>query len=179
MQVSEIMSRNVVTCRPHDQGAHAARLMWEHDCGVLPVVDEEERVIGVVTDRDVCMGAYTTGARLEELPVSRSMACNVVSCRPGDRLDEVLDTMARARVRRVPVVDEQHRIVGLLSLNDVLCRIPRIADARARGAITETTLQTLEHICRHREPTTEVAPDESTSAATSPARGRPLRKAPV
>ncbi len=121
-RVEQLMSRVVATCRPDDRLNAAARIMWERDCGVVPVTmpdGDAERVVGMLTDRDVCMAAYTQGRPLEELVVSSAMSRTVHACAPGDSLPAALERMAAARVRRLPVVDGAGRLVGLLSFADV------------------------------------------------------------
>jgi CBS domain-containing protein len=70
MNISQLMNRNVATCRPEDNLAIAAGKMWDRDVGCLPVVGADGSVVGMITDRDVCMGAYTQGRPLHEIPVS-------------------------------------------------------------------------------------------------------------
>lgn len=119
MDVRDLMKTPQV-CGPADSLNHAARLLWEHDCGVLPVVDQKNRVIGMLTDRDVCMAAYTQGKTLSELPVHVAMAHAVVRCQPGTDVEAALRVMAEAQVHRLPVVDDNDRLVGVLSFTDVL-----------------------------------------------------------
>ena len=94
--------------------------MWEIDCGVVPVVDDAKRVIGVITDRDVAMAAYTQGKALTEIAIDQVMAHDVVTCHPSDPLDLVEDLLQEAQIRRVPVVDDDGHLVGILSLNDIV-----------------------------------------------------------
>jgi CBS domain-containing protein len=96
--------------------------MWEHDCGVVPVVGEGNgtaRLVGMLTDRDICMAAYTQGATLRDIPAARAMARQVFSCRPTDSLAVALRIMRTNQVHRLPVVDADDRVVGILSLADV------------------------------------------------------------
>ncbi|MGD8325211.1 MAG: CBS domain-containing protein [Gammaproteobacteria bacterium] len=115
------MSRTVQSCRCTDTVARAAQLMWEFDCGCLPVVSEDGAglITGVVTDRDICMCALFRNAPLREIPVSEAMAREVLVCHPGDSLDEAELIMREARVRRLPVADETGALVGMLSLADL------------------------------------------------------------
>jgi CBS domain-containing protein len=121
--VEQLMSRVVGTCRPDDRLDAAAQIMWERDCGVVPVTTIEdggaERVVGIVTDRDVCMAAYTQGRRLAEVPVSVAMSHDVRTCRPSDSIRTALRLMAAGQLRRLPVVDEASHLVGILSFADV------------------------------------------------------------
>ena len=138
MTVEQLMTRNVETCHPADSLSVAARIMWERDCGCVPVVDEPNgaaRVVGMITDRDVCMAAYTQGRSLAAIDVGSAMARIVHSCRPKDSVKEAMKIMEANRLRRLPVVDQDDRLVGLLSLADAAREV-----ARAQGhATTELT----------------------------------------
>lgn len=120
MFVRDLMKESVHTCHAGESLECAARVMWEHDCGVVPIVDDAQRVVGVITDRDVAMAAYTQGKPLPEIPIGGIMARDVVTCHPSDPLDLVEDLLQEAQIRRVPVVDDGGRLVGILSLNDLV-----------------------------------------------------------
>ncbi len=154
MRVEQLMRRPVVSCRPEDTLHAAAQQMWEHDCGVLPVADAEGRVVGVVTDRDICMAAWSRGQTLADIPVSSAMSRTVFSCRPGDSMDIAERVMSEKQVRRLPVVDANSRLVGMLSLND----ITRFVASTSRGdGAKEVALQTLAAISRPRPPAVQAA----------------------
>jgi CBS domain-containing protein len=121
MRVEHLMTKDVCTCRPSTSLNEAAQMLWEADCGLGPVVDEDGsgRVVGVLTDRDVCMAAYTQGRSLCELRVDHAMAHEVVSCAPTDDLETAAGQMREARVRRLAVVDDARQLLGVLSLSDV------------------------------------------------------------
>jgi CBS domain-containing protein len=121
MNVGELMVKNVTACYPQSTLDDAARIMWERDCGFVPVLESagSAKVIGVITDRDACMAAYTRGASLKDLRVADAMAKVVWSCKPGDSLPQAESKFAAARVRRLPVVDDSDLLVGVLSLADV------------------------------------------------------------
>lgn len=120
MFVSEIMSQNVRTCHATESLADAARIMWEADCGVVPIVDDDAHVIGMVTDRDVAMAAYTQGKPLPQIQCDQVMARSIVSCNPTDPIDLAEELMQEAQIRRVPVVDDEGHLRGILSLNDIV-----------------------------------------------------------
>ena len=101
-QVEDCMAPEAAHCHPETDLASAAHLLWTRDCGVLPVIDDAWRVVGVVTDRDLLMCAYTTGRPLSELRVEDCMATEVRTCAPGDSLRSVLRVLGDARVRRLP-----------------------------------------------------------------------------
>lgn len=137
MRVEQIMARPVHSCRPEDSLARAAQLMWDHDCGCLPVMESNgaERVVGIITDRDVCMCALFEGSPLSALKVRQAMAKQVQVCRPDDSLADAERVMREARVRRLPVIDDNGVLVGMISLADVAQTAER-ESAAARPEIT-------------------------------------------
>lgn len=119
MKASDIMTTDVATCEIGDSVNRAAQLMWERRCGCVPVLDGERRVVGIVTDRDVCMAAYTQGRPLSEIPVTTAMTGVVQGCDPSANIDEVLQTMMVNRVHRLAVMAPDGSLEGLISLDDV------------------------------------------------------------
>jgi CBS-domain-containing membrane protein len=94
--------------------------MWDHDCGCAPVVDGHGKLVGIVTDRDISMAAYTQGVPLQAIPVERVMSKRVVSCSRTDELETAHRLMRTHEIHRIPVVDTRGRPVGILSLSDVI-----------------------------------------------------------
>ena len=133
-RVRDVMTPSVVTCSPSDSLNRAAQRMWEGDCGALPIVDAAGKLLGMLTDRDICMAAYTRGRPLSELSVAGAMSTSVVSCRPSDTLRMVMDAMATHQIRRVPVLDDAGILVGIVSLADVarLAQAPSLESREAR-----------------------------------------------
>jgi len=130
MRVEDAMSRDVWPCRPDEPAQSAARLMWDHDIGAVPVTDPGGTLIGITTDRDICMAAYVAGTPLAALPVSDTMSYQVFTVGPDEPLEAAEQIMRSNHVRRLPVVREG-KLVGLLSLADVAR-----AEAAASGATT-------------------------------------------
>ena len=145
MNIQEIMSKPAITCRTSDSLNTAAQLMWEHDCGVLPVVDDEGSAVGMITDRDICMAAYTQGRTLPSIEVSQAMARQVFSCRVNDPLKVAEQLMSEKQVRRVPVVDGDNRPLGVLSLNDIA---RHATVSRKKNGLDHEVTQTLAAICQ-------------------------------
>ncbi|MCP3981305.1 MAG: CBS domain-containing protein [bacterium] len=129
MRVDELMTRNVMTCRPGDPLSVAADIMWRHDCGAVPVVDGKRRVLGMLTDRDICMATWMEGAPAHELPATLPMSRVVWSCRNTHSLAEVVAILRKHRVRRLPVLDAEDRLVGIVTVND----IARLAGRKGKG----------------------------------------------
>ena len=147
MKISDLMTRPVHVCRDSDALDCAARLMWENDIGSVIVTDDSGQVVGMVTDRDACMAALTCGAALHDIPVATAMSKHVVTCSPGDSDTTVAEMMAKHKIRRVPVVDEAQRPVGMVSLNDLARTM-----ARGRDVPATSVAGTLAAICEHRQP---------------------------
>ena len=125
MKVEQIMNRDVKTCGLQDSLNKAAQIMWDEPCGAVPVVDDQRRPVGFLTDRDICMAAYTQGKPLVELQAEGAMARKLACCRVEDDLDSAAQLMRQNRTRRVPVIDREGKLVGLLTLDDLACEAAR------------------------------------------------------
>ena len=129
MKVKDVMTKEVKTCAPETDLAEAAQSMWMRDCGVLPVVDGKGQVVGMITDRDICIA---TGCRRRDpatILVREVMTGQVYSCSPEADLREALQIMQQKQVRRLPVIDSAGKLCGVLSLNDVALKVQ--PDAKA------------------------------------------------
>ncbi len=146
MEVREVMCTKVETCRRSANLAEAALIMWNNDCGIVPVVDEERRVVGMITDRDICMAAATRQRHPGDIRVADVISGEVHGVHAATDLRDALDLMKREQVRRLPVTDGNGVIEGVLSLNDVIQSVstPR---RRAQSALTAAdVLDTLKSI---------------------------------
>jgi CBS domain-containing protein len=130
------MTKDVQVCRPSDSLNHAAQTLWEKDIGTLAVVgdDGSNRLVGILTDRDICMAAYTQGGSLSNLFVGTTMSRNVKACTPMTTLEEAAHEMAKAQVHRLPVVDGSRQLLGMLSLADLAREAARKPSARGTAA---------------------------------------------
>lgn len=143
MRVADVMTREPVSCRPWDSLETAAQVMWNHDCGCVPVVDEGNRAVAMITDRDACMAAYLQGKPLSDVLVSSAMSQELHTCATQDLVTYAENTMRSRQVRRLPVVDDDGTLVGILSLNDIT-RVQSNAQARrGRGAPEDEVKVTL------------------------------------
>jgi CBS domain-containing protein len=152
MNVEQWMSRSVKSCTPHDTLEVAARIMWEHDCGVVPIVDLEGRATAMITDRDICMAAYTQGRPLWDISVSGVASQSLFAVRPNDSVQTGLEMMRIHQVRRLPVVDDVGRLVGLVSLND----LARHTGHRLDDLVPDELARTLGAICQPKAPAAAV-----------------------
>lgn len=117
MQVSEAMSTDVKITSPGQSFRDAARTMAEIDAGILPV-GENDRLVGMITDRDIAIRAVAAG-KDPSTPVREVMSCEVKYCFDDDDLEDVAQNMADLKVRRLPVLNKQKRISGILSIGDI------------------------------------------------------------
>ena len=131
MKVSELMTTDVRNCWANEPLDRAAKLMWESDCGSLPVLDQNGKVVGMITDRDICMAAFTQAELLARIPISRAMSPELHSCAPDEDLDKVEKRMRAHQIRRVPVLDNEGRLRGVLSLADIAQRAAKEAKGKA------------------------------------------------
>lgn len=177
MKVEALMTKSVRTCRPEDSLDSAARIMWDYDCGCVPVLDATDKVIGVITDRDVCMSAWSQGKRLCEIPVASAMSWRVLTIRPNDTVELAEEVMRDNQVRRLPVVDDDSKLVGLLSIADIAREARRelfLADREVEGIEVAATLAALS-AAPERKLTAEL---QMTSAVIVPPEPKPAAPKP-
>jgi CBS domain-containing protein len=118
--VADVMTRNVASCTGGDTLHRAAQLMWDRDCGAIPVVDAEGRAAGLVTDRDLCMAAYTRSRPLGAISVASLLSGQLHTCAPHTTIEDAVERMRAQRIRRLVVVDgKDQRLLGMLSVADL------------------------------------------------------------
>ena len=144
MNVGQLMSRQIRTCRPEDSLNDAARIMWEEDCGCVPVVQDDDRehprLVGIVTDRDVCMAAYTQGRALGAIPVTSVMQRDLATCVATDPVGVALGILRTRQLHRLPVVAGDAELVGLLSLADLARESKREASQLDQPVLTAVAI---------------------------------------
>lgn len=158
MKVSKLMCSAVITCRPEDSLESAAQKLWNHDIGCLPVVDGENHPVGMLTDRDICMAGYTQGRLLKDIRVDSVMSRTVFSAPGTDRIEDVEVVMRKHKVHRVPIVDEQNRLVGILSTNDLAREAATEVRRKYPDVAEDEFVSTLACICEPR-PRISTVPD--------------------
>jgi CBS domain-containing protein len=127
LSCGEIMSKAPVCCEPSDTVDIVARLMVTEDVGAIPVVHDlrESLLIGIVTDRDLVIKVIAEGHDPKTVTVGEVMTQEPVSCRADSEVQAALDAMAEHQLRRIPIVDESHRLVGIIAQADVAARLAR------------------------------------------------------
>jgi len=121
---SEVMTSKPVSCVPDDVVARAAKLMKVGNVGAIPVIENEKtmRLVGIVTDRDLALHIVAEGRDAKSTKVGAVMTGNVVTCLADDDLQKALDAMATHQLRRIPVVDSENKLVGIIAQADVATR---------------------------------------------------------
>jgi CBS domain-containing protein len=142
LQVKDVMSQNPVCCMPETNLEEVARLMMEHDCGELPVVDSEKTMnpVGVITDRDIICRTVALGRNPLEMIASECMSSPSVIVMPDTSLEECCKTMEVSRVRRIPVVDEIGGCCGIVSQADIARNAPKEDIAEVVKQISQPTV---------------------------------------
>jgi CBS domain-containing protein len=148
MKVRDLMTTNAAFCRPETNLAAVGALMWKHDCGFIPVVDHTEKVTSVITDRDICIALTTKDRQPSKITAGEITAAPAFVCSPDDDIQTALKTMSRERLHRLPVVNNQRGLVGILSINDALLHAEQGAGKKP-GISYDDVVQTLQAICAH------------------------------
>jgi CBS domain-containing protein len=149
MKVKEVMTPNATAIWLTESLADAAKLMWENDCGALPIIKDGRKVIGMITDRDICMAMAMRDMNPSHISVEDVMTGQVYAVKPEDDVDLALQEMQEHKIRRLPVVNPEGELEGILSMNDVVLKAPQ-----------SDVLKTYQAICSH-----NLVPAQASSAA--------------
>jgi CBS domain-containing protein len=148
MTVRELQTSNVKTVSPDTDLAVVAKLMWEGDCGAVPVITDDRKVIGMITDRDICIAAATRSKPPAEIRASEVISTNhgIHAVKPDDDVRIALRAMRKHRVRRLPVVDREQRLTGIVSINDMAINA---SPSQPDSVPAQEFLETFQAICAH------------------------------
>jgi CBS domain-containing protein len=124
MRVKHVMTKNPTCCLATDTARTVAGIMRDQQTGIVPVIDNEQsqRVVGVVTDRDLCMNVVAEGREPDAVSVEQCMTATVITCSTNDSIDKATELMRENQIRRVPVVDGDGRVQGIVSMADLVTR---------------------------------------------------------
>ena len=150
MKVKDLMTPQPRTCAPSTNLAEAAAMMLDADCGILPVVDDQGKLAGVVTDRDMYIALATRNTLASQLTVGDVARSQVFTCGPDDDVHTALTTMRQHHVRRLPVEGFGRTVSGIVSMNDILLA------AGGKGLGNTEIVGTLQAICSHHLPVAHV-----------------------
>ena len=158
MKVADLMTRKVICVRANEPLSVAAEQMWQHDCGVLPVLDEAgQRLVGMITDRDICMTAWKRRQTLEQIAASHAASRTLLFCSPEDSIASAEAVMREKQVRRLPVLDREGHCVGILSLADIARETDRERSRRDKEIVADDLAATIAAICHPPQNTTAPA----------------------
>ncbi|HXG94213.1 MAG TPA: CBS domain-containing protein [Blastocatellia bacterium] len=119
LRAGDVMTRDVVCVRPDEPLDYAAQMMQECDCGALPVIDRAGRLLGMITDRDITIRAVARGLDVRRARVGDCMTDEAFACNVNDAIEDCMRAMSRHQVRRIPIVDDRDRVVGIVSQSDL------------------------------------------------------------
>ena len=136
MKCKEIMTKDPVCCLPDDEVQKAAKLMKDENVGVIPIIEDEETksLLGIVTDRDLALRVVAENREIISTRIKDVMTTGAVSCQPDDDLQKALEAMEENQVRRIPVVDTNQKIVGIIAQADVATRL---GEPKSTAAVVE------------------------------------------
>ena len=138
MRVQDVMMRTPAVCGPETNLGAAIEIMWNRNCGLLPIINAAQKVIGVVTDRDLCVALGTRNRLPGEITVGQVTGSVIYSCGAGDDIHTALETMGREKVRRLVVLNAQGGVEGILSMDDVVLHaLPAMAGGRTELSQSE------------------------------------------
>lgn len=151
MKVKDVMTPHAKTIWLTESLADAARTMWENDCGVLPIV-KDQKVVGMITDRDICMAAAMRKGNPSGISVEEVMTGQVYAVNPDDDIERALQTMQEHQIRRLPVINPEGELEGILSMNDIVLNA-KAPDGTAGDSIDyRDVVKTYQAICQHQLP---------------------------
>ena len=150
MKVHDVMTKGVKFCGPETNLGAAAAIMWENDCGALPIVTDSGKAIGVITDRDIAIALGTTNQQAAEIPVKQVITGQLFAASPDDDIHTALKLMRKEKVHRLPVINGQGALEGILSLNDVALHAVHAHGKATPSLNYEDVVSTLKAVSEHR-----------------------------
>jgi CBS domain-containing protein len=144
MKIEKIMTRPAGFCRTDEDLGRAVEIMWEKDCGMVPVVDEEAKVVGTVTDRDAAVSVFLRNEPPAAIKAGEVIGGGVVTCAAKDDVDKALKLMKKHQIKRLPVVDKKGKLEGIISVTDILLA------SKGEKSLRKKVLKTLAAIHRPR-----------------------------
>jgi CBS domain-containing protein len=147
MTVRELQTSNVKAASPDTDLAIVAKMMWDGDCGAIPVVNDERKVIGMITDRDIAIAAATRAKTPAEIRAGDVITNHGVhAVKPDDDVRVALRAMRKHKVRRLPVIDQQQHLAGIVSINDLAINA---SSTLPDSVPAQEFLETFQAICAH------------------------------
>jgi len=152
MKVKDAMKETPQYCQLENNLGSATELMWKANCGFLPVLSTGGKLMGVITDRDICIALGTRNCLAGELRVGEVMSGELHSCAPDDDIHMALQTMREAKIRRLPVMAQDGTLVGVLSMDDILFRAEPRGPGKEPELSCDEVVRTFRSIARRGDP---------------------------
>jgi CBS-domain-containing membrane protein len=156
MKVKEVMTPDARAIWITESLAAAAKEMWENDCGILPIIKDGKKVVGMITDRDICMATAIRDRAPSSISVEEVMNGNIFSASPEDEVARALKIMREHKIRRLPVLNTEGELEGILSMNDIVLKAKSPNGKKPEIEYAEV-IKTYQAICEHRVPMTREA----------------------
>jgi CBS domain-containing protein len=154
MLVDNAMSSNVHSCHPTNNLEEVARIMWQNNCGAVPVVDHTDKPIGIITDRDIAMTSMLNHKPLWDLSVKDLINQQSLSfCQLGDKLEHCLELMEKKSIRRLPVINDTGYLAGMLSMGDIIAFATnkKTKNKQSNFVSFDDVMAMLKHVSAHHE----------------------------
>lgn len=120
------MTADAGFCFAEESLTRAVEIMWQRDCGSVPIVDAEMKVIGMITDRDIAVAVNMKNKKASQIKIGEVIGNVVFTCLEKDDAENVLKKMRRAKIKRLPVVNENNALVGIVSISDLILKTPKL-----------------------------------------------------
>lgn len=156
MKVKDVMTVDPTAIGITDSLVTAAKTMWQNDCGILPIIKDGRKVVGVITDRDVCMATAMRDRPQSRIAVEEVMTGDVFSVMPDDDVHQALELMQEHKIRRLPVLNAHGELKGMLSMNDLVLKAEEVNGKKPKLTFTDV-VKTYKAICEHPLPMVSAA----------------------
>ena len=157
MKVKEVMTLDAKAIWITESLANAAKEMWENDCGALPIIKDGRRVVGMITDRDICMAMAMRDRSPSSISVEEVMNPIVHAAKPEEDVEQALQTMREHKIRRLPVLNREGELEGILSMNDIVLKAKERDGKKAPQIAYADVVKTFQAICEHPTPMAQTA----------------------
>lgn len=156
MKVKEVMTPDAKAIWITESLADAAKEMWENDCGILPIIKDGRRVVGMITDRDICMATAMKDRNPSSISVEEVMSRKIYAAKPEESVEHALETMRGHRIRRLPVLNPEGELEGILSMNDIVLKA-KTRNGKKPQIDYADVVRTYQAICEHPMPMVQAA----------------------
>jgi len=157
MKVKDVMTPDAKAIWITESLADAAKEMWENDCGVLPIIKDGRKVVGMITDRDICMASAMRDRNPSNISVEEVMNATVYAAEPDEEVEQALQTMREHKIRRLPVLNLEGELQGIVSMNDIVLKAKDRNGKKPQIAYADV-VKTYQAICEHPLPMVQAAP---------------------